>query len=145
MIGDLARDVTPLPKPTRKPAKPPRRTNLETSGAWYQNVIHKKDAALWSSEDYPLLVEGETPLHMRPSGVLQAHHIVPRQQCRKHGAPEWDARNGVPITKRRHERHHSRIEPIHRSELPLEVFEFLAEFPALWPCFDRTYPERAAA
>lgn len=132
-MNDLAASFKPHPKAAPKPRKQPRRTNLETSAAWYMNVIHKRDAALWTAEDYPAVV-GTEPLQ------LQAHHIVPRQQCRKHGAPEWDTRNGMPVTKRRHERHHSRVEPIHRTELPDEVFLFLADYPALQPWFDRTYP-----
>lgn len=143
-VGDLSRkQVTPRPKPVAKRRPKPRRTDLESSAAWHKNVLHKRDAALWAAEDYGLLVDGDKPLHLRPQPHLQAHHIIPRQQCRKHGVPEWDSRNGVPVTKRRHERHHSRVEPIHRSELPDEVYDFLAEFPVLWRYFDRMYPEDA--
>lgn len=146
MSGDLARtEVTPIPKPERKRSRPkPRRTDLESSAAWHAAVLHKRDAALWSAEDYPLLVEGDKPLHLRPKPHLQAHHIVTQQECRKHNVPLWDSRNGVPVTVRRHERHHTRVEPIHRSELPDEIYSFLADYPVLWTYFNRVYGEETS-
>ena len=150
MTRDLAKStVTPFWKPesTRKPARRPaaqRRTDLASAAAWHAAVIHKRDAALWTAEDYPMLVNGEKPIHLRPASGLQAHHIISRQECRKHGVPEWDARNGVPVTKRRHERHHSRVEPITRCELPDEIYSFLADYPVLWRYFNRMYPAVAA-
>lgn len=146
-MNDLARsDVTPIPKPekTVKLAprdKPVRKTATGTKderAAWFAAVSAKRLSAIWTAEDYPQVAAGDK---LR----FELHHPIPRQQCRKHGAPEWDRRNGVPVTARRHSRHHARIEPIQRSELPDEIYSFLADYPALVPYFDKTYPAEAAA
>jgi len=147
MSRDLARSqVTPIPKPEKsrkviarpKTAKPKSTVPADESKAWYAAVMHKRQSLIWTGDEYDQIAAGDA---VRSQG----HHIVSRQECRKHGAPEWDARNGVPVTKRRHERHHSRVEPIHRSELPEEIFAFLTDYPRLWPYFTRTYPEATSA
>lgn len=69
----------------------------------------------------------------------QRHHPVPRSICRKNGAPEWDPRNRVLVTRRRHERHHSGHETLHASELPPSVREFATEF-GLLPWCERHIP-----
>lgn len=134
-------ELRPDPKPalakkqptvTLKP-KRRKRTDPAVTEAWYVAVLAKTPVLFASTET------------ASASAVLarQCHHIVNRQACRKHGAPEWDARNGVPVSKRRHERHHSRVEPIRRNELPGEVFEF-AEEHGLGAWLDRMYPAVAA-
>lgn len=166
MSGDLARkDVTPVPKPERKRKAAPKRrkVDLETSAAWHQAVLHKRDAALWAAqerEEYelvagpglPLFTDADGavlidtgPLHKNPRPYLVGHHIILQQHCRRHDVPLWDVRNGVPLTKRRHEGHHSRHEPIQRAELPDEIYEFLDDYPMLRRYFDKTYPEAVAA
>lgn len=124
-------------KPSLK-TRPKRRTEAVAldAKAWRVAVLSKRNSVIWTAEDYPVIAEGKFPR-------LHPHHIVSAQECRKHGAPEYDVRNGVPISERRHARHHarSRIEPIHRSELPDEVYGFLADYPALVPYFERMYEE----
>lgn len=135
-------DVTPDWRPVRRvrdakaslKTKPKRRTEAQVldAKAWRGAVLSKRTAVLWTAEDYPVIAEGKMPR-------LHPHHIVTRAECKKHGVTEWDVRNGVPVSERRHARHHSRHEPIHLSELPDEVYGFLADYPALKPYFDRTY------
>lgn len=80
---------------------------------------------------------------------IDPHHAIPEQRLRRHartlGVPEYvlayDPRIGLPVTRRRHERHHSGIEPICRDELPREVFAFAHKW-ALTHVLDRIYPKR---
>lgn len=149
MTGDLARaEVTPHFKPEKtvklavrqKPAKRESepKTVSEERAAWYAAVTAKRLSAIWTAEDYPAIAAGEKV-------KFHAHHIVSQQQLRKQGLSPWgDARNGVLVTARRHERHHARVEPIHRSELPDEIYAFLTDYPKLQPWFDKTYPERTS-
>lgn len=123
----------------RKPSlktNPKRRTETQVLDAkgWRVAVLSKRNSVIWTAEDYPVIASGAMPR-------LHAHHICSAQECRKHGAPVYDARNGVPVSERRHARHHSRIEPLDRSELPDEVYGFLTDYPALKPSFERVYPE----
>jgi hypothetical protein len=138
--------VRPDPKPEKtvklavrdKPVRKEARSPNEERAAWFAAVSAKRLSAIWTAEDYPQVAAGERL-------QFHCHHPIPRQQCRKHGAPEWDRRNGIPVTARRHSRHHARIEPILRSELPDEIYSFLADYPALVPYFERIYPAEAAA
>ena len=83
----------------------------EESLAWKLAVLHKGLC----------VVTGNRP--------EQSHHVVTRQKLRKIGREDawWDARNGVPVTTRAHQRHHSRHAPIPLSSLPPEALEFAAE------------------
>lgn len=134
-------EVVPDWKPTKKVRDPKqlrskpkaKAPNAATEiAAWHAAVMSRTTAMLWTDEDWDVIAKGGT---IKSHG----HHIITRGECRKHGAPEWDARNGVPVSERRHARHHSRIEPIDRSELPDEVYGFLADYPALVPYFERMY------
>lgn len=144
LMGDLARaQVVPDFKPerTKKIAVRPKPVKREVTpmsvkverAAWYAAVTKKRLSTVWTAEDYPAICAGEKV-------ELHCHHAISRQECRKHGAPEWDQRNGFPVTKRRHERHHSRIEPLLRGDLPDEVFAFVEEHPKLRRYLDKTYP-----
>lgn len=146
--GDLGpSEVTPIPKPIRKAkdtlpmrVKPKPTTPgavKDERAAWHAAVLAKRNSMIWTAEDYPVIAGGGRPR-------VHAHHILSKGECRKHGAPEWDPRNGMPVSERRHARHHSRLEPITRDELPDEIHAFLADHPALMPYFDRTYPEATA-
>ncbi len=131
----------PDPKPVKAPrdqkplrARPKPRTDAQVADSvlWAAAVSRKRTSTLWAAEDYDVIAaDGSPRVHL--------HHIVSRQECRKHGVPEWDPRNGVPVSERRHARHHSRVEPLHRAELPDEIYAFLAEYPALQPYFNRMY------
>lgn len=144
MIRDLERlEVTPIPKPTRavkdkqplraKPKSARSQSEAEQSRAWHAAVLAKRNSVIWTAEDYPVIAAGGKP-------PVVAHHVVSQQCLRKHGiAPFADARNGVPLSKRRHERHHSRIEPLRLDELPDEIHGFLTDHPKLLPWFERTY------
>lgn len=146
-MNDLARtDVTPFPKPTkavrdrlplRAKPKAAAASVKDERAAWYAAVMGKRNSVIWTAEDYPVIAAGNKP-------PIQAHHVVPRSICRKHGAPEWDARNGMAVSTRRHARHHSRHEPITLGELPDEVHAFIADHPDLLPYLERTYkPEHS--
>lgn len=82
-----------------------------------------------------------------PGWPVDPHHIIKAQQLRRHAADAgieesvlvYDPRVGMPVTRARHERHHSRFEPILRSDLPAAVFEFAAEHDLMW-MLDRDYP-----
>lgn len=126
-------------KPSLK-TRPKRRTEgaVLDAKAWRVAVLSKRNSVIWTAEDYEVIASGAMPR-------LHAHHIVTKGECKKHGAPEFDRRNGVPVSERRHARHHSRHEPIHRSELPDEIYGFLTDYPALKTYFDRTYLENASA
>lgn len=150
-MNDLARlDVTPDWRPTKKvkdrlplrvKPKPAAAGSVrEAQAAWYAAVMSKRNSVVWTAEDYPVIAAGATP-------KLHAHHAISAQELRKHGLGPWDdPRNGFPVSARRHERHHSRVEPLSRAELPDEVYAYVAEHPELKPYFERTYkPEGGRA
>lgn len=80
---------------------------------------------------------------------VNPHHAIPEQRLRRHardlGVAEYrlayDPRVGLPVTRRRHERHHSGVEPIRRDELPRSVIAFCHEW-SLTHVLDRIYPKR---
>lgn len=85
-----------------------------------------------------------------------AHHCITRQQLRRelpadvYKAAIRDPRNGVPLTNREHERHHSRMAVIPADRLPGSVWEFAADLDraygtrlTVW--LERTYGEGKAA
>ena len=99
----------------------------------------------------PVLISATQP----SGGFMQTvgHHIIPRQTLEswldeilepvtpdRRAAIIWDVRNGLHVSKRRHERHHSGHEPIPRLALPDAVFEFADEFGFDW-YLDRHYPK----
>ncbi len=71
-----------------------------------------------------------------------AHHIIPQQSLkwRNLHAHLWDARNGIPLSRRVHERHTTAVERIRRDQLPEAAHEFAAEL-GLEHLIDRYYPE----
>jgi hypothetical protein len=94
--------------------KAKRRTpeEIAESLAWHMEVMRQTGDILTAGDTYPL--------------VLHAHHIIPQQTLRRRareigvreGELLWDARNGVPMSPRRHERHHTGLEPLRWDELP---------------------------
>lgn len=73
----------------------------------------------------------------------QAHHAVPVSLLidKGLGSHAGDPRNGVPVTRRVHERHETAYERILRSCLPTSVFEFAAEHGLEWYLErDQIYP-----
>lgn len=58
-----------------------------------------------------------------------AHHVIPKQSLKRRNlhAHLWDARNGIPLARRVHERHTTAVERIERSALPPAAEEFAAE------------------
>lgn len=134
---EKTRKLAVRPKPVKKAAEP--KTVKEQRAAWYAAVMAKKLSVIYTADEYSQIVAGEKV-------QLHAHHICSQQLLRRHGIDPWaDPRNGCPVTKRRHERHHNRTEPIQRSELPLEFWAFLAEYPKLAPAFNKTYGLDATA
>jgi hypothetical protein len=81
----------------------------------------------------------------RPAEV--AHHVVYQQKLRRHAKEIdvdplmllWDPRNGMSLTLREHERHHSGVRPILLSELPDDVWRFAADY-RLESYLERRYP-----
>lgn len=145
MNGDLfTADVTPDWRPTKKvkdkqplrtTPKPPASASLGAERTlWYAAVMGKRNSVIWTAEDYPVIAAGGMPKRV-------AHHAISQQELRKHGIdPFADPRNGVPLSQRRHERHHSRVEPLRLDELPDEIHAFVADHPALLPYLERVYP-----
>lgn len=117
----LTRRVPLLRRPRKLTASP------EEISWWYVHAVRDGGEPLRSVLDRP------------GPHAFEAHHIVPRQVCRRHGVPEWDVRNAMLVTVTRHRRHHSRHEPILRSELPERVFDFAAAY-NLTHWLDRHYP-----
>ena len=73
----------------------------------------------------------------------QAHHAIPVQVLIREGLAEHagDPRNGVPVTKRVHERHEQAVERILVACLPASVFEFAREHGIDWYLDnERIYP-----
>lgn len=64
----------------------------------------------------------------------QLHHAIYAQEARRYGA-ERDPRNLVPVTRRCHEKHHTRTRPFDLSMLPDSVYEFAAEVMGDGPAF----------
>ena len=64
----------------------------------------------------------------------EAHHVIPKGVLRRRGlsAHVWDARNGVPLTRREHERHTTRVEPLLLSILPAAAFDFATQHGLEW-------------
>lgn len=64
---------------------------------------------------------------------FEAHHPLPKRELRARGlhGHVWDARNGVWLVERVHERHESGTARIPRERLPVAVWEFAAEMDAL--------------
>lgn len=122
-------------RPDPKPASTRKEKRTDESHAWAYAPFAQLPTVLGVPDEQPTGTDA-----LGDYIEFVHHHPIPRQICRKHGTPEWDTRNRQLVTKRRHERHHSRHEPIRRDELPATVFLFLADYPALWPYFDRTYP-----
>jgi hypothetical protein len=79
-----------------------------------------------------------------PAGV-DGHHAIPGRLLRALGLHDYlsDTRNRVPLTRRRHERHESRVEPLTREELPDSVWEFADELGLRW-YLEKHYPSREA-
>lgn len=71
--------------------------------------------------------------HAQPA--VQAHHVVPRHailtaphlSVEERRALAYDARNGLPVCVRCHERHTSAVERILRARLPASVIEWACE------------------
>lgn len=82
----------------------------------------------------------------------QAHHVIPQQTLRRRARDLgvdanlllWDRRNGVELTRRRHERHHSGHEPLTGADVPASVFEFAEQFGLGW-WLEKHLPEAEAA
>ncbi len=78
---------------------------------------------------------------MTPFGH-QDHHVIPRMKLRQAHVPRelWDdPRNIMRISYDKHRRHHSRHEPLLRSDLPDGIEEFAEEVGLGW-WLDRHYP-----
>lgn len=73
-------------------------------------------------------------------GYIECHHVLSRQQLRRHGHGDkvWDARNGIPLAPRVHERHTLAVERVPRASLPVAAEEFAAELGLTW-LLDRVY------
>lgn len=59
--------------------------------------------------------------------AVHLHHIVTRQELRRHGGDPKDERGLLPLCVRHHERHHSRFAPLPLWVLPDAAFEFAVE------------------
>ena len=66
--------------------------------------------------------------------AVQAHHAIPVQTLVQRGLAQHagDPRNGVPVSKRVHERHEQAVERILVACLPQSVFEFAADHGLEW-------------
>lgn len=101
----------------------------------------------------PVLISATQPSEFLMGWHTVGHHIIPQQTLNdwldeileplstdERAAILWDVRNGLHVSNRRHQRHHSGHEPIPRSALPAGVFEFADEFGFDW-YLDRHYPK----
>lgn len=114
----------------RTPIKPGRRASRSLqerrrAAAWW-------DAAMKSTEGR-CVVTGRY--------AEEIHHAIPRQSLRHRGLDIWDPRNGVPVTRRTHERHTTAVERIPRECLPASVEEYASEI-GLTHLLDRYYGAR---
>lgn len=81
--------------------------------------------------------------------AAQAHHVIPKRTLKARQEPAetlGDARNGVPVCVRCHERHEGATRRICRDELPLGVIAWAYANNFGWYIDDvRYYPPAAAA
>ena len=111
-----------------------RRSPIKRSRALrhrYRKPSEKERARAWRdavmrSTGGLSVVSGET--------AHECHHVIAKGFLRQRGLSEhvWDARNGVPLTRREHARHTSRLESIPLGCLPEQVFDFAAAHGLEW-------------
>jgi 5-methylcytosine-specific restriction endonuclease McrA len=73
---------------------------------------------------------------------IEAHHVLEKSGLRRAGhGPEvvWDLRNGMPLCRRCHERHTSRVEPVRRRRVPRSAWRFAAQHNLTW-LLEQRYP-----
>lgn len=107
-----------------------RRTPEQVAAAmaWHRETLAQPEV-ICTAED-------ETLSWTTRRALAQAHHVIPQQTLRRKArdlgldedALVWDARVGVRLSKRRHERHHSAVEPLRWNELPADRQYFLKMF-----------------
>ena len=99
--------------------------------SWRRKPSQRERASAWRSA-VMRASDGRCVVTGKNAGA--AHHVIPKHLLKKHDlhAHLWDARNGIAVTTRVHDRHHAGLELIPASCLPASVYEFAAEHGLIW-------------
>jgi hypothetical protein len=110
-----------------KRSRPRRNGDKVAAQKWWDAVQAKTGGRCWVNPNV---------------AASDSHHVIEKQTLKRRNLDHavWDPRNGIPLSRRVHERHSTAVERIPRSVLPAEAFEFAAEF-GLMDVLERRYPE----
>lgn len=129
-MTDGAKPYSKVTQLTRAARRASRRTPEQVAAAmaWHRETL-AQPVTICADDDDTLAIA------VRRYDV-QAHHVIPQQTLRRKArdlgldedALVWDARVGVPLSRHRHERHHSAVEPLRWDELPADRQYFVKMF-----------------
>lgn len=72
-------------------------------------------------------------------GMVEQHHLIPKQVLKRHDLPLWDLRNKISLCQRCHHRHETRHTPLSRHAIPSDAWAYAREVGLSWVLYSR-YP-----